>query len=74
MSEEIAFRRVLYGLWSGPWPQAVVFGLLHTPQGLTSVIAATAAGWVLMRIYTAAGRLAVPVVLHYAINLQAFTP
>lgn len=74
VSEELAFRRVFHGLWpQAPWLGVAAFGLLHAPQGLVMVAATAVAGWLFLRLYTVTGRLIVPILAHYAIDLVLFS-
>jgi hypothetical protein len=49
---------------------AALFGLCHTYQGVTGVIATTMAGVLLAALYVATGTLLVPIVLHSLIDVR----
>jgi len=81
--EELLFRSLLVGGWGAmfpwlPYPAsawllagiwAVVFGLVHWPQGVLGVIATTVAGLMLAGLFIARGSLLPPLVAHYEVNL-----
>ncbi|MBK8047705.1 MAG: CPBP family intramembrane metalloprotease [Anaerolineales bacterium] len=74
--EELLFRSLLIGGFSPILPVytlllggAVLFGLLHTPQGIWGVAGAGIAGLVFGVLFLVAGSLLLPVVAHYATNL-----
>lgn len=49
---------------------ALLFGLAHVYQGVTGVLATTAAGWVLAGLYVSTGSLLLPIVLHTLVDLR----
>ncbi len=74
--EELLFRSLLVGGLSvmAPWPVlaagfAVVFGLVHWPQGVLGVLATAVAGFVLAGLFIVRGSLLPPLVAHYAVNV-----
>lgn len=78
-SEELAFRRVFFGLWQlWGWPaltlaSSVAFALLHAPQGVVSVGLGGIVGALLMVAYRTSGTIVVPIGLHYAYNFFLYT-
>jgi len=81
--EELLFRSLLVGGLSVvvPWPPgqasawvlaagfALVFGLVHWPQGLLGVVATAIAGFLLAVLFLARGSLLPSLVAHYAVNV-----
>jgi membrane protease YdiL (CAAX protease family) len=74
--EELLFRSLpLIGLsiWVSPWvlmwPLALLFGLLHWPQGPLGVVGTTFLGLGLSALYLVTGSLWVPVFAHWVLNL-----
>lgn len=80
LMEELLFRSLLLGGLSVIIPAPVlllitgiVFGLMHSPQGLWGMIGASAGGIVLGALFLASGTLLMPIVAHYVTNiLQIF--
>lgn len=79
VSEELAFRRIFFGLWRQVgWPaltliSSVAFALLHAPQGVVPVILAGVIGALLMVAYRMSGTVWVPIALHYVFNLVCYS-
>jgi membrane protease YdiL (CAAX protease family) len=81
VSEELVFRRLWLSWWAKKggslaglyWGSAVVFGLLHLPQGLADTAIAVVWGLLLMHLYRRSGSLAMVVLVHYAVDLWYFT-
>jgi membrane protease YdiL (CAAX protease family) len=74
--EELLFRSLLVGglapLLPSPWLAVgfgVLFGLLHSPQGLWGMAGAALAGVILGLLFLAAGSLLLPCVAHYVANM-----
>lgn len=80
LGEELLFRSLpLGGLdWLVPpvvlmWPLALVFGLLHTAQGLWGVVGSTLLGLVFSALFLWTGNIWTPFVAHYVLNLVEVT-
>lgn len=81
VSEELVFRR----LWTDWWDSrrgggaglyagsALVFGLLHLPQGLADTAIACVWGVLLMYLYRRSRCLALVVLVHFLVDLWYFT-
>ncbi|MEQ9170719.1 MAG: CPBP family intramembrane glutamic endopeptidase [Rhodospirillales bacterium] len=81
VSEELVFRR----LWADWWDargggvaglyvgSALVFGLLHLPQGLADTAIACVWGVLLMYLYRRSRSLALVVLIHFLVDLWYFT-
>ena len=74
--EELLFRSLLVGGLApiAPLPllvaaSALLFGLMHSPQGVWGMAGATAAGVLFGALFLAAGSLVLPLAAHYATNL-----
>lgn len=74
--EELLFRSLLVGGLSTAAPAlglaagfAVVFGLVHWPQGVLGVLATAVAGFLLAVLFLVRGSLLPPLVAHYAVNI-----
>ncbi|MBU0490652.1 MAG: CPBP family intramembrane metalloprotease [Chloroflexi bacterium] len=74
--EELLFRSLLVGGLSAVAPAwllaagfALVFGLVHWPQGMLGVVATAVAGFLLAGLFIARGSLLPPLVAHYAVNV-----
>lgn len=74
--EELLFRSLpLGGLnwlispWLLLWPLALIFGLLHWPQGVWGVFGASLIAIVLSLLFLASGSLWVALATHYVLNL-----
>ena len=74
--EELLFRSLLVGGLSTVAPAlplaaacALVFGLVHWPQGVLGVVATAVAGFLLAVLFLARGSLLPPLVAHYAVNI-----
>lgn len=81
VSEELVFRR----LWADWWDargggraglyvgSALVFGLLHLPQGLADTAVAVVWGVLLMYLYRRNRSLALVILVHFIVDLWYFT-
>lgn len=81
VSEELVFRR----LWADWWDargggraglyvgSALVFGLLHLPQGLADTAVAVVWGVLLMYLYRRSRSLALVILVHFIVDLWYFT-
>lgn len=81
VSEELVFRR----LWADWWDargggraglyvgSALVFGLLHLPQGLADTAVAVVWGALLMYLYQRSRSLALVILVHFIVDLWYFT-
>lgn len=74
--EELLFRSLLVGGLSAIAPAlllaagfALVFGLVHWPQGVLGVVATTVAAFVLAVLFLVRGSLLPPLVAHYVVNV-----
>lgn len=74
--EELLFRSLLVGGLTPLLPPpllvvgfGVLFGLLHSPQGLWGMVGAGLAGMILGALFLAAGSLVLPCVAHYIANM-----
>jgi len=74
--EELLFRSLLLGGFSPiiPLPVlliglSILFGLLHSPQGLWGMVGAGLAGFLLSLIFLWQGNIFVPILAHYITNL-----
>jgi membrane protease YdiL (CAAX protease family) len=74
--EELLFRSLLVGGLSTVAPAlllaaacALVFGLVHWPQGVLGVVATAVAGFLLAVLFLARGSLLPPLVAHYVVNI-----
>ena len=74
--EELLFRSLpLGGLgwlvapWWLLWPLALLFGLLHWPQGWWGVVGTSLAGIILSLLFLASGSIWIPLVAHYVMNV-----
>lgn len=74
--EELLFRSLLIGGLTPIAPPlllvavgALLFGLMHSPQGIWGMAGATAAGALFGALFLAAGSLVLPLVAHYVTNL-----
>jgi membrane protease YdiL (CAAX protease family) len=74
--EELLFRSLPLGglTWLVPpwwllWPLALLFGLLHWPQGGWGVAGTAIAAVVLSLLFLASGSIWVPLTAHYAMNV-----
>ena len=72
ISEELAFRGILFSRWATKWNYSVaiglsslVFGVLHFPD----VVGATVFGILMCTLYAKTGSLIVPIVVHSLNNL-----
>ena len=80
-SEEAIFRALFAWVWSKKgWgvpslyaASTLVFALLHAPQGLVSVLDAALFGVMAMWLYRRSGSLWPPIVVHYLVDLVAFS-
>lgn len=73
--EELLFRSLLIGGLGLLWPTSflmitwsILFGLLHSPQGLWGMIGAGLAGLLLGMLFVAQGSILLPIVAHYVTN------
>ena len=78
--EELLFRSMpLAGLtwlispWVMMWPLALVFGLLHWPQGEWGVVGTTLLGLVLSVLFLLSGSVWVPLATHWILNVVEIT-
>lgn len=76
VAEELLFRSLLLGgftlLLSPPiliGLTAILFGLMHSPQGMWGMLGATLAGIVLGVLFFQAGSILMPLVAHYVANM-----
>jgi len=79
MLEELLFRSLPLGglTWLVPpwwllWPLALLFGLLHWPQGGWGVTGTAITAVVLSLLFLATGSIWVPLAAHYAMNVCQF--
>jgi membrane protease YdiL (CAAX protease family) len=79
MLEELLFRSLPLGglAWLAPpwwllWPLALLFGLLHWPQGGWGVTGAAFTAVVLSLLFLATGSIWAPLAAHYAMNVCQF--
>ena len=80
LSEELVFRRLWHNWWQTRGDglpalyigSALVFGLLHLPQGLADTAIACVWGLLLMYLYRRGASLAFVVFVHYAVDLWYF--
>lgn len=73
--EELLFRSLPLGglgwlipAWWLMWPLALLFGLLHWPQGGWGVVGATVAATVLSVLFIGTGGIWAPLAAHYTMN------
>jgi membrane protease YdiL (CAAX protease family) len=78
--EELIFRSLpLAGLswlispWVLMWPLALLFGLLHWPQGLLGVVGTTFLGLILSALFLLTGSIWTAVFAHWVLNLVEVT-
>jgi membrane protease YdiL (CAAX protease family) len=78
--EELIFRSLpLAGLsgfispWVLMWPLALIFGLLHWPQGLLGVVGTTFLGLILSALFLWTGSIWTAVFAHWVLNLVEVT-
>jgi membrane protease YdiL (CAAX protease family) len=78
--EELLFRSLpLGGLaavvdpWLLMWPLAVIFGLLHWPQGSWGVLGTTLISIVLSVLFLVTGGIWAPLIAHYVLNMLQIT-
>lgn len=76
LAEEALFRGYLQqrlSQWLGAWPAliiaAVIFGAAHLPGGMLMVVFATLAGLIYGLAWMWSGRLWVPILFHFGLNL-----
>ncbi len=76
--EELAYRGYLmayFGNWLGPWgalaASSVLFGLAHTYQGLSGVLATGLVGALFGWVYLETGSLLLPMLLHAALDVSS---
>ncbi len=75
--EELLFRSLPLGGLAGliapgwlVWPLALLFGLLHWPQGGWGVVGATLAAIAFSLLFLATGSIWAPLAAHYAMNVM----
>src|SRR5690606_9263296 len=74
--EELLFRSLLIGglmplvpAWALVVASSVIFGLMHSPQGLWGMLGVSLGGLLLGWMFVATGSLVMPLVCHYVTNM-----